>query len=413
MSSKPRAPRTKSVAVTNESVVTSDTQPTLSAVSAVPSVSVVPSVVDTPAVGPAVSAPDTVISAPDASSVSDAVADAPTDVEKKVKSKHEHCINPARVRTHIDKFNLNYLADSMIAELKAALVACGEASPDTKMLSDKITAISRERVRFSNDASVVLSIICDEIIRQLLRFAMDRTIEANKRNTTIHALYSPGVEQLTLYPLVKSLATFASRKEMFDKQFQETLLKSEISAAVSNAEKELKKLHDIKTPRKRKVEAEVAEVPPSVVATKVVAEDVEVSSKTSFKTYVKHVYNSVKEDEKYKQLFLSFEFKNYLSELLVELIKRLSTLVYLTTTTMKNKTVNDVAILKTVESLMIDTHDPVETIVLKREEVSGVEVWSAVKTIGYPKSGYAELFDQVKKKRDTIPVDELVDEVAC
>jgi histone H3/H4 len=152
-------------------------------------------------------------------------------------------------------------------------------------------------------------------------------------------------------------------------------------------------------------------------------------SKTSFRFYVGQVCKeTVKRDPRYKAVRVSTAIRGYLSNLLVEFIQRLSSLVHLTATNMKNKTINDVAILRTVEALLIDghaTHEVIEykdAMVLdpavlkaesaKREEekkagreykvdldkVPKVPGVVAVRTVSYPTSGYSLLASKVEEK---------------
>jgi hypothetical protein len=322
--------------------------------------------------------------------------ESPKSEETKVK-KGDAGITRARVRTHIDKFNLNKLLDAKIEEVKAE-AASKNVSPDSeeyKPYKDKIKALSGERVRFSNEASVVLSIVCEELTEQLLKFAMDKNLELNDgKFIKVHHLHSAGVEQLGLFPLIKALPLFVNKKQKFDRQYQEELLKNEIKVAVSAAEKEFKKLHDIKTAKKRP-----AEVTPKTPAEKVPKPPApkDPSTKTAFKAYVNGVYLSLKESsESYDKLTLSGEFKNYLSELLVEFIRRISSHIYLMTTTIKNKTVNDVVTLRAVELLLIDMHQPHETIELTLSDGK----FTAEKLVTYPSSGYGKLLAAVEAKRE-------------
>ncbi len=156
-------------------------------------------------------------------------------------------ISAARARRHLDKLNLNAMLDSKIAELKALLATykqaknqldtgkisyhverevdgkkttveevrdlteperaaaqklVGELSGSTHELELKIAALSRERTRFSNEASIVLSIVCDELIQQLVSHTMDRVLLAKKKIIQVSHLHEQGIESLPLYPLV-------------------------------------------------------------------------------------------------------------------------------------------------------------------------------------------------------------------
>jgi histone H3/H4 len=321
----------------------------------------------------------------------------PTETEEAKPKKADNGITRARVRTHIDKFNLNRLLDSKIEEVRAEAAAKNitpEQVDEYKPYKDRIKALSGERVRFSDGASAVLSIVCEELTEQLLRFAMDKNLElGDGKFVKVHHMHTEGVEQLGLFPLVRTLPMFVSKKTKFDRQYQEQLLNNHIKVAVSAAEKEFKKLHDIKAAKKRPDAApkEKTEKPPKAPAPK------DPSTKTAFKAYVNGVYLALKESNpSYEKSTLSGELKNYLSELLVEFIRRISSHIYLMTTTIKNKTVNDIVTLRAVELLLIDMHQPNETIELK--EVDGKYV--VEKSVTYPTSGYEKLFAAVEAKRE-------------
>lgn len=387
-------------------------------------------------------------------------------------------ISSARVRRHLDKLNLNVNVDAMIGEFKKQLSAYKAAnaaletntftwteekeveldgkkqkqsetktreltdaeklehqgtvdrlSPAVAMLEMKVTALSRERTRFSNEAAIVLSIIADEFVQQLTEHTMNRVLANKKKIIQVGHLHEAGVEKLSLYPLFKTLPSFVATADKLAKDFQTESRANELSAKLAQAEKDFKKKYDIHLPRGKKV-VEAPAVDAEVVEAEVVEDAEDTSdSKTSFRFYVGQVCKEiVKRDARYKAVRVSTEIRGYLSDLLVELIQRLSTLVQLTATCMKNKTINDVAILRTVEGLLIDGHQSVETlefkdalihdpVVLKAEaakkeeekaagreykidleKVPKVAGMVAVRTVTYPTSGFAALSAKVTEK---------------
>jgi histone H3/H4 len=385
-------------------------------------------------------------------------------------------ISSARVRRHIDKLNLNSVIDQMINELKSRLapyktaksqletgktthmveytkknakgedvkklveesrdITESERTAATKLVADmeagvpaiesQIAALSRERTRFSNEASIVLSIVCDETVQQLVEHAMDRALAAKKKIIQVPHLHEAGVEKLSLFPLIKNLPSFVATADKLAKTAQEESAAAILAAALTKAEKDFKKKYEIKTPKKKK-EPEVAQT--EEVVEPAADEEDPSDSKTSFKFYVHQVCKElVKRDEKFKAIRISTDIRTYLSNLLVEFIQRVSPLVLLMSSSMKNKTVNDVAILKAVECLLIDGHHAVESVevkpaqvhdpvalkaeLAKRDEekkagreykvvldsIPKIDGFVAVRTIKYPTSGYSALEKKVQKK---------------
>ena len=128
--------------------------------------------------------------------------------------------------------------------------------------------------------------------------------------------------------------------------------------------------------------------------------------KITFRHYVGVVVKTLRqEDPNYDGFNISTSIRQYLSNLLVEFIQRISSLVYLTSTCMKNKTISDVVILRTVEAILIDGHVAHEEITFenklkpkkKSEDVDEHEL-VAVRKFKYPTSGFHELEETVKEK---------------
>lgn len=413
-------------------------------------------------------------------------------------------ISSARVRRHIDRLNLNFKVDSEISELKDKLAqhknakdsltsgtvsyveerqegdkkvfdtktrpiteeervsftaTMNKLSADVPVMEMKVAALSRERTRFSNEASIALSIICDELIQQIIGHTMNRVLAAKKKIIQVCHLHEPGVEKLSLYPLIKNLPSFVSMAEKLTEEARSEKAAKELAAALAQAEKDFKKKFAAHIPKKKmtveaaaalqaqllaQVAAEaaaqaavVAPAAPEPVPSPVQVPEQEepaddddtVDSKTSFKFYVGQVCKDMKEkDARYKSVRVSTDIRSYLSDLLVEFIQRISSLVHLTAACMKNKTINEVAIVRTVQGLLIDGHTSVETIeykdamvhdpvklseeTAKRDEakkecreykidldkIQKVPGLVAVRTITYPTSGFAQLQAKVDEK---------------
>jgi hypothetical protein len=369
-------------------------------------------------------------------------------------------ISPARVRRHLGAA-LNSYIDSHILPLKTQVheyenakkyLGLGhngnplvpltqEEREKYKLAVDRLEplyhdlklrqhALSRERTRFSNETPIVLSIVCDLVVQQLVEHAMEKVLLAKKKIIQVGHLHEQGVENLPLYPLVKTLPSFRKiADELKDKRI-DTLVNKAVRSALVKAERDFRKrakLQQIKlnpeevapaTEEEDEVEVDDDETAPAP------AKD----SKTSFKFYVYQVCNKLKSNPRFSSIRVSTDIKFYLSDILVELVQRLSHLIYLTTVCMKNKTVNDMAILRTVEKLLVDGHKPTEQLEfknvkvpdpellkqedLKKEEAkrTGVEYepglvplvdsYVVVKTLTYHNTGYNELLAYVNAKMD-------------
>ncbi|SIP86090.1 Hypothetical protein PACV_377 [Pacmanvirus A23] len=331
------------------------------------------------------------------------------------------------------------LSDDERTAFQATVESLSAKVPELEM---KIAALSRERTRFSNEAAVALSIVCDELIQQLTDHAMKRVLLAKKKIIHVSHLHEAGVEQLSLYPLFKSLPSFLATATKLQKEKTDLTYEQTMSAVLTQAEREFKKKYAVHTPKKKKTAEAVAEVvaqpepvtpaEPAVEAeaeVEAVEDDESSESKTSFRFYVGQVCKEmIKRDPNFKSVRISTEIRAYLSDLLVEFIQRLSSLVHLTATCMKNKTVNDVAIMRTVESLLIDGHQPHEVVEFKDDLVDDPVAYKAelekraaekkadreykidmskvpkvpglvaVRTITYPTSGFSALSDKVQEK---------------
>lgn len=381
-------------------------------------------------------------------------------------------ISAARTRRHLDKLGLNKGVDEKISALKVdlapykaakLLVETGKKSVEVTKEVDgktvtssevqdvsenelvtardlvakladaatdaehKIAALSRERTRFSNESASTLSIIFEELIKQISTHAMDRALAAKKKIIQVSHLYEPGIEKISLFPLIKSLPLFQATSEKIAKALQSAEAEKLLHARLVQAEKDFKKKHNVTTPKKKAEMPAPVPVPPAPEPSPE-EEDDESDSKITFRFYVHQVCKDiVKSNDKYKAIRVSTEIRAHLSDLLVELVKRLSGLFLLTAGSMKNKTINEAAILRTVENLLIDGHTPVETIEYQEAQISDpqfvkdetakrdaakkdnaeykapesvptVKGTVAVRTRTYPTSGYADLAKLVQEK---------------
>ncbi len=318
----------------------------------------------------------------------------------------------ARTRRHIDRLGINLAIETEIAKHKSQLDALKQA--EALLVSKKVTeavtvevegknkteqrtrdataeelaaatesvrvlslakadhemhttALSRERTRFSNESAAALSFVCEEIVDSLVEHTMDAAIVDGKVTIQVAHLHSAGVEALPLFPLFSTLPKYAATAAKLGKIAEDAAKAALIESAASAMEKKLREQYASFLPKEGKV-AKAKPVKPIEAGD--AAEDA-ADNKVSFKFYVVHACDRLKASEKYtgKNIKISNDIKTYLSDLVIEFIGRIANLVVLTVKSMKNTTVTDVAIMRTIEALLIDGHKAVDTVTFKEEQI--------------------------------------------
>jgi len=391
-------------------------------------------------------------------------------------------IPSARIRRHMDKLNINSLLDEQLKLLKRDILAFKNASniletknvnftsnsdvngkkklvhetrpateaeladakstverlqPSMSDLESKSAALTRGRTRFSDEAPVALSVVCEEMVLSLTRHGMDRVLKNKKKIIQLVHLYEEGITELPLYALYRDLPSFVRNSEKLAKAAQEANAKAHDLALLTQAERDFKKTHSIKAKAKGKnLNAENILATPSAVAETAQTPETDEEpdevhdSKTSFKHYIQQIFKGLQESNvDYKDLRMSHGVKAYLSDLVVEFIRKLSGPLVLIATSMKNKTVSEIVVMRAVHLFMTDGHAPVKSIAFKEEKVRDpafvkaeavkqeeakkagtaytkpdvssiplVDVFVASQVTLYPTSGYDELNNVVQEK---------------
>lgn len=303
----------------------------------------------------------------------------------------------ARVRKQLDKSGINKPINDTIKLLKADSEKEGA---DVGDLKQRIAALSRERMRFSSEAPFIVSTVVDETLKQLISFSMSNALaEVPKMAKMVypHNVHGAGIETLSLYPLFSSLPSFVAMADSVRAETTAVDAKKADDLLRKTLLKEFCTTHKIKIPRKKKevpivpavvaatdapavvpevaVEVPVADAPADELATPGVVEP-----KSSFIFYVKQVSAAVKADKatpQFATVRMSARVNKYLGDLVVELLSRLGSLIQITTDAMKIKTVNDVAILKTIEKLLIDGRTLNETFTYAKIKVVDPVIYDA------------------------------------
>jgi hypothetical protein len=202
-------------------------------------------------------------------------------------------------------------------------------------LQEEQDALGRERIRFSNDVPWILSIVCDELIKQLLEHAMDRVLLADKKIIQVSHMHEEGVDKLTLYPLVANLRLWKNPPE---------------APLKKNAKKGAAMPQNVPAPEpvehdKYPFKYYVAEICANLISPEVTGADGKVTKQ---------------DNGKYAVVRVSEHIKKYCSDLLVQLLERLAPLVQLKLEAMNVKTITNTAIMSTIQEILEDGQEPVE-----------------------------------------------------
>jgi histone H3/H4 len=195
-----------------------------------------------------------------------------------------------------------------------------EAFPTkTETLSEKVDYVSKLRCRFSNDASVVLSSALDYVVQDLVRTAMINARTLGKAIIQVQHVVQGDFSSVGVYPLVSQLGVV-----------QKALHTGGESVEVEADEK--------------------ADVP---------EEDCEEKNGSTFEFYINLICKSVKatlvaEDETYQPIRISKHIRKFCSDVVIQLIERISPLIKLYASTAKVKTVNDDVIEFIFKFLFLD-----------------------------------------------------------
>lgn len=287
-------------------------------------------------------------------------------------------LSVSRVRKHVDKNNVNADVEAACVELKSFAeqekngqkVNMKELSPETLALVDKayeriygarktkhdalkarLTAsntpgdakrlkelvafsekkdtweekvdyVSKLRCRFSNEASVVLSSGLDYVVQDIVRSAMVRARSLGKAIIQVCHVVHEDFSSLSVYPLVHKL---------------DVVQKALHSGTVTEDQED-----------DEKVEA-------------VDVDDDDDKNGTTFEFYVNLICKNVKtklveSDESYAQTRISKHIRKFCSDVVIQLIERLSPLVKLYAQTAKVKTVTDDVVKFIFTFLLLDAN---------------------------------------------------------
>ena len=192
----------------------------------------------------------------------------------------------------------------------------------TGKLSEKIEYVSKLRCRFSNDASVVLSSVLDYVVQNLVRVAMVNARTHGKAIIQVSHIVQGDFDKIEVYPLVRQLEAVQKAMRAGEEADEEEDIEG---TEVVNAE----------------------------------ADEEDDKNGSSFEFYVNLICKGVKDklvesEEQYQPIRISKNIRKFCSDVVVQLIERISPLIKLYATTAKVKTVNDEVIKFVFKFLMLD-----------------------------------------------------------
>jgi hypothetical protein len=189
----------------------------------------------------------------------------------------------------------------------------------TETLEEALEYVSKLRCRFSNNSAVVLSSVLDYVVQDIVRTAMIQARSQGKAIIQISHVANDTFNLMSTYPLVSQLPVVeeAMRTDVADSE----------DADESAAEPAEESTND---PRD-----------------------------TTFEFYVNLICKSVKaqlvsKDEQYAPVRISKYIRKFCSDVVIQLIERLSPLIVLYASTTGIKTIGDEVIMFWVKALLMD-----------------------------------------------------------
>jgi hypothetical protein len=312
------------------------------------------------------------------------------------------------------------------AEKAAFEATVADGAGVARPIEQKLAALSNQRFRISQNTPLVLGITMEKLIAQLMSHTMKYANANGRKIISVAHLHESDPSKLSLYPLYSNVPSFVRESTRVATENRE----EQATADRKQIEKDVKKQYGLSMRAKKTEEAlaeeakKVEEAKKTVVEPEVESEE-EVDSGTSFKFYVGQVCKSlIASNAEFKSIRISKEIRAHVSDVVSDVLSRFNTLLLQVTECLKNKTISETSVMHTLELLLTDGHERVETLELKAimvPEPKALEVeeakakadktykfdasalpqvssWAAVRGISYPTSGYPALAAEIKEK---------------
>jgi len=270
-----------------------------------------------------------------------------------------------RIKRHINANNINRVIDSELAKWQGDFSDFQEAgTKDDERTNDferRIEALRSERRHISASASRILSVVCNDMVRQLLCHGMDQLKDGHGLVTIKH-LHTPGFEKLGAYPLFRTLQSWASQETTIRITEQMAARDTEIARLTKELNRANKRLG-------KDADAGAAEEEDEDMEDAAEEVDDEDSNVVNFRTYVGHLYNRLKQDPKYAPARCANKVREYLSDLIVEFLDRVSPMFSIMLATNRTHTVSDRVVLSVLQMLLTDGQTVEETFAFRETKV--------------------------------------------
>lgn len=313
--------------------------------------------------------------------------------------------NP-RIKRHMNANNINRVIDSELAKWQNDFSTFqSEGKEDSERTNDferRIEALRSERRHISADASRILSVVCNEMVRQLLCHGMDQLKDGHGLVTIKH-LHTPGFENLGTYPLFRTLKSWASQETTIRITEQLAARDTEIARLTKELNRANKRLG------KDAVEAAEDEEDVEGAAEEV---DDENSNVVNFRTYVGHLYTRLKQDAKYENARCANKVREYLSDIIVEFLDRVSPMFSIMLAMTRTHTVSDRVVMSVLQMLLTDGQTVDETFAFRETKVDHPDDRKKTKKDGPRRQipGYMMVREFGFKDDRFAPINELVEE---
>jgi hypothetical protein len=271
------------------------------------------------------------------------------NTRKIMQMVNDRHIPPARVRATLDKHFINRLVCEASKPFKDDYRKYKELSKNAEANADELNrlrpnyekyeALNKCRLRIGGDTHIAISIMCDEIVRELAELAFSRC--ASHKNKQVEATYLHErnesnvqyAESLSLYPLYRNLPSWSTFPDAFRPKQRAKKAKDE---GDSDKEELVEEAND-KSPK--------------------------------FTYYVDEICRRYLLRDEFKALRVSGNLREYCSQLVTEFLSRMSGLLQIGIKTNETKTLSLNLIYAVVELLMADGQSLATSLVEKVEDV--------------------------------------------
>lgn len=297
----------------------------------------------------------------------------------------------------------------------------GDVAKSIKLFEEKKKALTKERIRFSSDASVVISIIYDELAKQLVKHSMKQAFLIERKIITVKHLRHNDIRKLPLFPLIEKLPSFlnppptpsrekgANKKvdpveKVHDKTSFVFYVAEIFKHAIDRPKVEKKKDTDKDKDTSKKLPKSSNKKTPKVAKPEV--PNVEETKDPLLLS-----------ENKYQNLRVSTHIKQYLSDLLIELTARIVPLIQIRLNYTKGKTVNSQIIMNVVQGLLTDGGSYKETLSFSEQMVSHSIGTGKFENVKNRKGEFVMVLDpetneQVNKKKEVMQKEDKMTMVA-